>query len=83
MVSYVKPINANATVRMTDTAVIVSLKQQLMQARKENKQLQEEMDEMRKSAKVCVFNELDAQVEVYSDECVRLRSLLEKSHKRC
>ena len=34
---------------------------------------------MQRSTKVCVYNELDAQLEAYTDECKRLREKLEES----
>ena len=40
------------------------------------------MSDLKRSTKVCVFNELDAQLEAYSDECKRMRSKLEQAHKK-
>ena len=40
------------------------------------------MNDLKRSTKVCVFNELDAQLEAYSDECKRMRSKLEQAHKK-
>ena len=45
---------------MSETGMIFSLKRSLMLARRDNKMLEEELDEVKKSTKVCVFNELDA-----------------------
>ena len=40
------------------------------------------MNDLKKSTKVCVYNELDVQLEAYSEECKRLRDKLEQSELR-
>ena len=47
-----------------------------------NKKAENEVNDLKRSTKVCVFNELDAQLEAYSDECKRMRSKLEQAHKK-
>ena len=37
------------------------------------------MEDLKKSTKICVYNELDAQLEAYSEECKRMRPLLEQA----
>ena len=62
-----------------DSVMIQSLKKQVRELREENEQLKQDQDELKKSTKVCVYNELDAQLEIYSAECSRLRDLLEQT----
>lgn len=38
-----------------------------------------EVEDLKRSTKVCVFNELDVQLETYADECKRMRGVLEES----
>ena len=47
--------------------------------RKQNEKRLEEITDLQKSTKVCVYNELDVQLEAYTDECKRLRDKLEES----
>lgn len=46
--------------------------------KKENEKQKNEIEDLRKRNKVCVYNELDLQLETYSDECKRLRKKLEE-----
>ena len=46
--------------KIEQNALIVSLKKQVMDLRKKNEDQAKEMDDLRKSTKVCVYNELDA-----------------------
>ena len=56
----------------------MSLKKQIADQRKKNEEQEQEIEDLKKSTKVCVFNELDVQLEAYTDECSRLRSLMEQ-----
>ena len=47
--------------------------------KRDNEKQQSEIEDLRKRNKVCVFNELDIQLETYSDECKRLRKKLEEA----
>ena len=57
----------------------MGLKKQINEMKHKNEELQEEIEDLKKSTKVCVFNELDVQLEAYSDECIRMRAQLEKA----
>ena len=46
--------------------------------KKENEKQKNEIEDLKKRNKVCVYNELDIQLETYSDECKRLRKKLEE-----
>ena len=46
--------------------------------KKENEKQKSEIEDLKKRNKVCVYNELDIQLETYSDECKRLRKKLEE-----
>lgn len=54
------------------------LKRQLRESRAENKQLQDELDSLKKSLRLTTQTELQLQVQLYQDECMRLRLLLEQ-----
>ena len=56
----------------------MSLKKQVIELRKKNEGVEAEMADLKRSTKVCVYNELDVQLEAYSEECVRLRERLEQ-----
>ena len=58
---------------VTSYALVQTLKRELMQTRKDNQSLKEEMEDLKKTRKVCVYNEMDTQIQVYSEECFRLR----------
>ena len=38
------------------------------------------MEDLKKSTKICVYNELDVQLEAYSEECTRMRALLDQAN---
>jgi len=38
------------------------------------------MEDLKKSTKICVYNELDVQLEAYSEECARMRVLLDQAN---
>ena len=50
--------------------------------RAKNKQIQDELDALKKSVKTTSNAELAAQVDMFSRECTRLRALLEKEYNR-
>ena len=55
----------------------MSLKKQVVDLVKKNEKQENEIANLKKSTKVCVFNELDVQLEIYTDECARLRQMME------
>lgn len=57
----------------------MSLKKQIAELRRQNDWQVQEIDELKKSTKVCVYNELEAQLEAYTEECSRLRSQIEQN----
>ncbi len=65
--------------KFEQSATAMSLKKQIAELRKQNDWQAQEIDELKKSTKVCVYNELDAQLEAYTEECSRLRSLIEQN----
>lgn len=58
---------------------MITLKKQVTEQKNKNEKLLKEIDDLNKSTKVCVFNELDVQLEAYTDECTRMRTELEKA----
>jgi hypothetical protein len=50
--------------------------------RAKNKLIQDELDALKKSLKTTSNAELVAQADMYSGECTRLRTLLEKEYSR-
>ena len=65
--------------KLEKSALVLSLKKQVNELRKQSEKRQEEVIDLQRSTKVCVYNELDAQLEAYTDECKRLREKLEES----
>ena len=63
---------------MEQSSIVMSLKKQVNELRKKNETVEGEMADLKRSTKVCVYNELDVQLEAYSEECVRLRERLEQ-----
>lgn len=61
---------------------MVGLRRKVEELMNQKDALLEDMQEQKKATKVCVFNELDAQLEVYADECKRLRAQLEASVRK-
>lgn len=57
----------------------MTLKKLITTLQKKNEAVNLEMNDLKKSTKVCVYNELDIQLEAYSDECKRLRDKLEQA----
>jgi len=47
----------------------MSLKKQVNELRKKDEEMQQEVEDLKKTTKVCVYNELDVQLEAYSYEC--------------
>jgi len=66
------------TLKFEQSNLVMSLKKQIADQRKKNEEQEQEIEDLKKSTKVCVFNELDVQLEAYTDECSRLRSLMEQ-----
>ena len=65
--------------KLEKSALVLSLKKQVNELRKQYEKRLEEIADLQKSTKVCVYNELDVQLEAYTDECKRLRDKLEES----
>ena len=65
--------------KLEKSGLVLSLKKQVNELRKESEKSQQEIADLQKSTKVCVYNELDIQLETYADECKRLREKLEES----
>ncbi len=65
--------------KLEQNALVLSLKKQVTELRKQNEESKQEINDLKQSTKVCVYNELDVQLEAYSDECKRLRDLLEEA----
>jgi hypothetical protein len=61
------------------TGLVQGMKKRIAAAQKENKALKEAFDDLKKSLKMTNAQELSAEVKVYSDECVRLRNMMEKT----
>ena len=59
--------------------MVLSLKKQINELRSQKEAADQEIADLKKSTQVCVYNELDVQLEAYSDECSRLRRILEQS----
>ena len=66
------------SLKFEQSNLVMSLKKQIADQRKKNEEQEQEIEDLKKSTKVCVFNELDVQLEAYTDECSRLRSLMEQ-----
>ena len=65
--------------KLEKSALVLGLKKQVNELRKQYEKRLEEIADLQKSTKVCVYNELDVQLEAYTDECKRLRDKLEES----
>ena len=65
--------------KLEKSALVLSLKKLVNELRKQYEKRLEEIADLQKSTKVCVYNELDVQLEAYTDECKRLREKLEES----
>ena len=76
-----KQIDPNIA-KLEKSGLVFSLKKQVNELRKENEKSQQEISDLQKTTKVCVYNELDIQLETYSDECKRMREKLEESVKK-
>ena len=61
------------------TPLVSGLKKRIAAALKENKALKEGLENLKKTMKMTTNKELNAEIKVYSDECIRLRGLLEKT----
>ena len=59
--------------------MIKGLRQHIEILKKETEHQQKEIINLKQTKKVCVFNELDMQLEIYQDECKRLREKLEEA----
>ena len=73
---------ANIGAKLEQGILVVSLRKEIRQLKNRSKKAENEVRDLKRSTKVCVFNELDAQLEAYSDECKRMRSKLEQAHKK-
>lgn len=62
----------------TSTYLTIGLKKRITDLQKENKILKEGLLALKKSLKMTSTKELEVEVKSYSDECVRLRMLLDK-----
>ena len=71
-----------ATIKLEQSALLMSFKKQVAELRKQKEEADIEIEDLKRSTKVCVFNELDVQLEAYSDECKRMRSLLNEAMTR-
>ena len=61
------------------SGLVQGMKKRIVAAQRENKALKESLDNLKKSIKMTNAQELNAEIKVYSDECVRLRNMMEKS----
>ena len=59
--------------------MVMTIKKQLAETCREKNKLQSELEQLKKSKKASVFNELVVQLETYAEECKRMRFVLEES----
>ena len=68
----------SAAEKVDQYPLVANLKGKVAELTKKNENLEKQVNDMKMSTKVCVYNELDAQLEIYTKECQRLRQKLEK-----
>lgn len=62
----------------TKTNILAGLRQKLKESREKNKALTESLQALKQSVKFTMVKELETEIKMYSEECIRLRKNLEQ-----
>ena len=69
----------NTSKTLKKPGLVQGLKKRIIAMQKENRTLKEGLTSLKKSLKMTATQELNAEIKVYSDECTRLRSMIENN----
>ena len=78
----IQQINAplyNTSKTLKKPGLVQGLKKRIIAIQKENRTLKEGLASLKKSLKMTTIQELNAEIKVYSDECTRLRNMIENN----
>ena len=74
-----KNINKNnSPKKIVKTGLVINVKKQINNMQKENKTLKDGLENIKKNIKLTNIKELKTEIKEYSNECIRLREILEK-----